>query len=269
MKILLTGASGFLGKHLSVALLAQKHQLVHAIGHYGRDSVALWMMDGFFDAVIHCAGIYGRDGETATEMLRVNTLLTVELFEAAQKAGVKRFIYTNTTLPSNLNAYALSKSHAADWLQSLARTTAVINLEIQHMYGPGAGIGNFVESIFRQCLAHKSGIDLTLGEQQRDFIYISDVVSAIICVLQSQQKRAFTFVDVGTGETIELRLLVEMIARLTESRSKLNFGAVPYRVLEPMLMRSDLLVMRQLGWSPAVRIEEGLRRTLAALKETP
>lgn len=267
MNILLTGATGFLGSHLSRALQADKHTVVHAVGHYGRDSVKLWMSHSFFDAVVHCAGIYGRQGESAAQMLRVNTLLTVELFEAAQKSGVRRFIYTNTALPRKLNAYSQSKHQAADWLEQLADKTEVICLKIQHMYGPGARDHNFITSIFKQCLANQPTIDLTEGQQRRDFVYISDVVDAIVRLLKSPVKNGFHNFEIGSGESPDLRFLVNLIAEMTGANSQLNFGMIPYRPLEPMLMRASVADMLRLGCERPIAILEGLNRTLAAMKE--
>lgn len=260
MNILLTGSTGFLGGHLAKAFAHDGLTVLF------RDDDTNQMMPGN-DAVVHTAGIYGRKGESAAEMLRVNTLLTVELFESAQKAGVKRFIYTNTALPSNLNAYAHSKHQAADWLQLLADKTEVINLEIQHMYGPGAGDNNFVTSIFKQCLANQPAIDLTAGEQRRDFVYISDVVEAIVRLLQSPIKKGFRNFEIGSGEAPDLRFLVNLIAEMTGANSRLNFGTIPYRPLEPMIMRASIADMRKLGCERPITLLEGLKRTLESLKD--
>lgn len=263
MNILLTGATGFLGSHLSRAFIERRW----GVYHFERGDCICEELMGRYDTVVHCAGIYGRNGESAAEMIRTNTLLTVQLFEAAQKAGVKRFIYTNTALPSNLNWYAHSKHQAADWLQMLASKTEVINLKIQHMYGPGAGEGNFVTSIFKQCLANVPEINLTKGEQLRDFIFIEDLVSAIVTLLKLPASPRFQTIDVGCREFVSVKTLVETIAQMTNTGSQLNFGAVPYRPLEPMkMMSASLFQLTRYGWKPRVGLEDGLKRTLAALE---
>ena len=287
--VVLTGATGFLGSHLARALV-QNCFTVHAYRrgtsdlrritdlapqiHWHQlpnDLEAAFRANPKPEAVIHCAALYGRNAESAAEMIRANTLLPVELFELAVKYSVPRFINTGTALPPDLDRYALSKHHAAVWLKQLAGPTHVLNLNVQHMYGPDANRSNFITAIFRQCLAHTPSIDLTDGKQHRDFIFVEDVATAFVHLLKapkipSGEKSGFTSIDVGSGDAIEVRGLVETIARLTNSRSRLNFGAVAYRPGEPMLTQANIAPLKGLDWRPQVTLEDGLKRTLAAMQ---
>ena len=63
-----------------------------------------------------------------------------------------------------------------------------INMQLEHFYGPGAGDANFISAMINRLIHNDPRIDLTLGEQKRDFIYIDDVVDAYLEVLKAEYK---------------------------------------------------------------------------------
>lgn len=284
MKILLTGATGFLGSNLLRALLAERYEVVivkrsssdiwriaDIIGQfktYDVDSQELelpFREEGPFAAVIHTATCYGRKGETDGSIFAANVAFPVQLLEYSHKrAGV--FINTDTSLPRSLNAYAMSKKQFAEWGEFAAVSGGVrfVNLITEHFYGPGDDVSKITTNLVRSCLAGAPSIPLTLGEQMRDFIYIDDAVSAFLAVLRAEISASNTVAvyEVGSGEAVAIRDVAKLILKLSGSTTRLDFGAVPYRINEVMTSCADTLHLRRLGWEPAVNLEEGLRRTI-------
>ncbi|HXP63808.1 MAG TPA: NAD(P)-dependent oxidoreductase [Dongiaceae bacterium] len=285
--VLVTGATGFLGSHLCRALVERGHT-VEAFRRRSSDLGRLGALAGQVrwhcapdeleapfsgpiipDALIHCAALYGRRGESPVQLLEANTLLPVRLHHLAAQCGVPLFLNTDTILDPALDLYALSKHHAAQWLMRAGGPTRVLNLKLQHFYGPGDDPAKFITRLVTQCLANVPEIRLTDGRQQRDFIYISDVVSAMLALLEGNPPAdaaggGFANYDIGSGNPVPVRDLVELIHQLTGSRSRLAFGALAYRQGEPMLTRADTSALRALGWQPRVQLPEGLERTIAA-----
>jgi len=104
---------------------------------------------------------------------------------------------------------------------------------------------------------------LTRGDQRRDFIYIRDVVSAYLKILDGiETLNYFEEIDVGLGEAPPVRIFVEMVHRLTKSQSQLEFGAIPIRPQEPALCVADTTRLRQIGWEPVYDVETGLKETI-------
>jgi nucleoside-diphosphate-sugar epimerase len=101
---------------------------------------------------------------------------------------------------------------------------------------------------------------LTPGLQKRDFIYIDDVVSAYLVLLEKaqQMKDAYMEFDVGSGQAVSIREFVETVHQLTNSRTKLRFGAVEYRKNETMESNANTAALRALGWQSATDLETGL-----------
>jgi len=287
--VLVTGATGFLGSHLCRTLVERGHR-VEAFRRQSSDLSRLGPLAGQVrwrrvpedleapfsgpappDAVIHCAALYGRRGESPAQMIEANTLLPVRLHYLAARRGVPLFLNTDTVLDPALSLYALAKHQAVQWLTRAGGPSRVLNLRVQHFYGPGDDPSKFITWLITQCLANVPEIRLTDGRQQRDFVYVSDVVSAMVALLESQSAGSaagggFANYEVGSGSPVPLRDVVELIHKLTGSRSRLLFGALAYRPGEPVVTRADTSALRVLGWQPLVTLPEGLERTIAAEK---
>jgi len=283
MNFLLTGATGYLGSHLLKELLKDGHKVVilkrstsntHRIDEcldkvifYDLDTDKIedpFLMDAPFDAVIHTATCYGRKGESLSDIIESNLLFPLKLLELASDGGAGLFINTDTSLPRELNTYALSKKQFAEWGQRLHGAGKIrwINMVIEHFYGPGDDETKFLTWLVRSCLINVPEIHLTKGEQRRDFIHVKDVVRAFQTVLCAQSPEQSVEYAVGYGESVTVRYFAEMVHRLSSSRSLLRFGAVPYRADEEMESCADISALIALGWSPKIGLEDGLKKTI-------
>jgi len=287
--ILLTGATGFLGSYLLKALLIAGHKLVilkrstsntwriasvlDQVINYDIDRVPLTQAfeDQHIDAVIHTACHYGRNGAPVHEIVDTNLMLGLQLLDAATFFNTDTFLNTDTLLQKHLNVYTLSKKQFVEWLQQRSAQIQVVNLKLEHMYGPLDDATKFVPWVINQLVQKVPQINLTPGEQLRDFIYIDDVVSAYLTTLnQAAQLPAFSEFDVGTGTFTSVRHMVELLKTTFEAQhgptyTQLNFGAVPYRVGEMMQVEVDNSALMQLGWQANTSLTNGLVKTISTL----
>jgi nucleoside-diphosphate-sugar epimerase len=279
---LLTGATGYLGSQLAKALLdaglsvvalkrkASSLRRLEAIlpsiallDVDGLDMRALFKEHGKIDSVIHAATSYGRNGESASQIAESNLNFPLRLLDAAVEANVPAFLNTDTALDKFLNAYSLSKTQFAEWGTYFAGQKKIrfFNLKLEHFFGSGDDDTKFTTHVINSCLNNAPELKLTAGEQKRDFIYIDDVVTAYLLLLEKQEALTDWFVelDVGSGEAPTIRQFVELVHRLTASSTKLNFGAYPYREGEVMLSRADVRPLQKLGWRCGHTLEQGLK----------
>jgi CDP-paratose synthetase len=289
MRILLTGATGFLGSHLARHLVQTGHQVLA----WHRDSSSFQRVDDLrkrirwynlqqdplerpfleneaVDAIVHAATEYGRAGEPSSQLLQSNVAFPLRLLELGTAHQVKTFLNTDTFFNTkdcayeNLQAYSLSKHQLGEWLKRNNSTVQIVNLRLYHLYGPNDNQRKFIPRLIEDCRNNVPEIGLTLGEQRRDFIYVQDVVSAYQHFLSPQHRPDIKYwsVDIGTGCTASIRELSEMVHHQTQSRSKLCFGQLPYAPHEIMLAQANVTQAEAWGWKARVPWREGLQLTV-------
>ena len=134
------------------------------------------------------------------------------------------------------------------------------------MYGPMEPPGRLVPSVVRRALAGEP-IDLTPGDQARDFIYVEDAADAFVAAVTHDAAVGGTF-NVCTGTAVTVRHVVEIILRSAGSASEARFGALAYRPTEYKMLSGDpARAERVLGWRARVSLEDGLDRTVAWFRQ--
>ena len=227
------------------------------------------------DTIIHTATEYGRGATPLYGILEANLLLPLRLAELGINHGVTCFINSDSFFNkgdgsySNLLNYSLSKKSLLMWLDKLSSRLKIVNVVLEHIYGPGDSPSKFVESMVRQIAVDRvARVSLTHGHQRRDFIYLDDIVSAYIKLVDygRTQPVGFETFELGTGEGTQVRDFVSMVKDLSGSPTELGFGEIPYRADEIMMSTADASKLARLGWRPAVSVEDGLRRILTEYK---
>ncbi len=288
--VLLTGATGFVGSYTLRALLAANYRVVVL----KRASSDLWRIADLHENVIYCdsgtvaletvlrehevsailhaACDQGRAGPDIHALLQTNVLFGVSLLQAAVDTGVQRFINFDTMLEAGVNAYALSKKQFAAWLPHFSSRTAITNLRLGNVFGPTEPAAGFLSWLLGEFERGAEYVQLTPGEQKRDFVHAADVASACVAALESEQQQPLVQLDVGSGELIALRAFVQHAWEAYEAEAganptRLDFGALPYRPGELMLPDFDIGPLFALGWRPEQTLPQRLRQTVRALRQ--
>lgn len=290
MKVLVTGATGYLGSHLVKAFLTNGYQIIilkRSFSDTARIADLMPQLSAYdldkcdikqpfqdshshIDAIIHTATSYGRKKESDTEIFEANTAFPLHLLETAVAFNTGIFFNTDTSLPRDLNAYALSKKQFAEWGKMFAEQKKIrfVNIVLEHFYGPGDADSKFTTWIVQSCLKNIDKIELTPGEQKRDFIYIDDVVDAYLKLLGNcgSIEDKFQEFDLGSGDAVSIREFVEMVHSIIGSKTVLNFGALPYREYEIMESKADISKLREIGWKPRYDLIAGLKKMIEGEK---
>lgn len=283
MRILATGVTGFLGSNFLERIVTQDYTVACVIRLDSKlqrlrayqDQIKLFtfesldfekqILDFNPEIIIHFSTCYGRNGESDSYIANANILYPLKIIEICRKGNLKTIINIDTLLSENLNAYSLSKFQLREWLKRLSTDSTVINVRLEQFYGPGDDVSKFITKIIQEIHDQKTEIKLTKGIQRRDFVYIEDLLEALIMILNKSknQKNGFFNYEIGSGKPLKIRSVVELISKLMQNKTtKLNFGAIAYRKNEKMKLKASLRAIKKLGWKPKTPIEAGLKYTI-------
>lgn len=281
--ILITGINGFLGSNLATKLskyyniigleqdnnnlfrISHLHFKIYSISHHSLESI---FTENNIDIIIHAATIYGHNNEKSSDIIQTNVLLPVRLQELAQSHDVAAFLNIDSFFnhpdykSKYLSEYSLSKKHCLEWLIGINSKIKLINLKIFHLYGPGDNKNKFVTWIIEQLMKNEPVIELTAGNQVRDFIYIDDVTSAFKTLLDNIDSFQDTFksIDIGSGLPLTIKEFVVIAKQTLNSASELKFGALPYREGEIMFSKADISSLETLNWKAEISVTSGVEK---------
>jgi CDP-paratose synthetase len=278
--ILITGINGFLGSNLAKVLSADYNiiGLEYSLENLFRlksckfkiYSVENGIPDELFkentiDTIIHTATFYGRQNEKIKTIANANLFIPFVLLDKAIENRCSTFINTDTVLDRFVSTYALTKKHFQEWLYLRQTEIKVVNMQLEHFYGPGCSPTNFITAMIKRLTQNEQSIDLTFGEQLRDFVFINDVISAYQKVLTktSELSASYNEFNVSTQQLISIKQLMQTLKEIIGSSSQLNFGAIPYRENELMHSVTNNSALIRLGWNPKYNIYEGLKLTVS------
>lgn len=292
MRVAITGASGFIGSHLTAHLKLQGHDVLEL----GRDHTGTVLVPhgnsdlsnnpgdpyaylGDVAGIVHLAARQLDSPATPfSEYLQSNVVMTESLLRAAHDHGVTRFVAASSRLvyPSSTNEpitedcphapggfYGLSKSVGEDLVRiySAKGTLSGVALRIGQVFGDGdKGRGvlpRFIEGARRGQAPTVAGT----GAAVRDFVYVKDVVTAFQLALENETTVPALNIGGGGHSIRELALTVARAAGMAESA--VQFEPVDNEDMSHFSLDCTL-ANRQLGWAPAQSLLESVRERLAA-----
>jgi len=273
-KIIVTGSSGFVGKHLVSSLKESGLQVIEVDYINGHDltnpSCLNFVSD--FDYIVHLASrsFVPESFENPFIFYRDNYLMTLNVLEAARKAeaqviffssylyGSPKYIPIDENHPlAPHNPYAQTKLICEKLCEGYNRDfgTDIIVFRPFNIYGKGQSEYFLIPSIIKQ--AKIGTIKLKDPRPKRDFIHVSDVVSAIRNAIDLGLTGYLVF-NLGSGKSYSIDELISFVVELSEKELLIEY-CHEYRKGEVLNTVSDIThTQRTLGWNPSIDFKTGL-----------
>lgn len=293
MRVLVTGGTGFIARALFPKLIAQANVTLllqerrwesvtsRAADSHSQSGCGVVYADlrslaetveaveeAEPDRVIHLAAAGVTEpfldvGSAISHNVVGTTNLLRACFELASKP-IEQFIVARTPGERTaMNVYAASKSAAWEFCRMFARTDRlpIQGAMIFQAYGPGQSPNSLVPAAIRKALIGED-LPMTQGTQEKDWIYIDDIVGGFLALLATPLPPGET-VELGRGNPITVREVVEEIYRSVGRGGEPLIGALPGRPGEETRQVADSdRTARLINWRAQVPLHEGLQRTI-------
>jgi len=300
MKILLLGATGFLGSRLALRLEKEGLSFIPASRSLGTDLrdpaqfAKLFSANLGVDIVIQAATFIGgiKFGlDHPAEIYHDNTLISTNLFELARKFNVRRIInpvsncsyprdiypefkeelWWNGPLDDSVRVYGMVRKMS--YVQSVAYHQQygleTINLIVPNMYGPGDhfeevrshALGALVMKIVQAKLGHRPSVQIWgSGSPVREWLYVDDCVEAIMRSLPMSYEREP--INIGIGMGVSIAELAQMIKREARYTGDLVYDRTKPDGAPYKVMNIDRC-KRVFNWHPSTALDEGIKKAVA------
>lgn len=295
MTIAITGVNGFIGQHLSKALI-RKGYAVTGIGKedksviprvlYHKGDVLNKKFLGKIiydcDAIVHLAALTSHkdivDNQLKTQKINLNG--TKNILDIFIKSKAKKFIYPSTgKVYGNIRYLPIDENHPTQPQNILGK----LKLEVEdliksyetqqkkliifrafNVYGHGQDENFLIPTILKQLSDGKREIILGDVKAKRDYVYIDDLVSAFVLAIEKKLPPGVSIYNICTGKESSASQIVNMISKIKGIDIKIK--------VNPALIRGDEMkeeygsfekAKRVLGWEPKVNFKDGLGRLIS------
>jgi nucleoside-diphosphate-sugar epimerase len=293
-RVLVTGARGFIGSHLSKRL-SDGGATVFAVssqsGHEERVGIT-WMRTDLTDVaavravferarpdvVFHLAGyVSGAQGlEHVAPAFTRNLASTVQLLTVAAELRTTRVVLTGSMqepdlgsdLPIPCSPYAASKWAASGYARmfhALYGLPVVIGRPMM-VYGPGQWDTTKLLPYITTALLAGITPEVSSGSRELDWVYVDDVVEGLLTIARTSSVSGVA-VDLGSGKLTTVREIIERVAALIGGDTVVRFGALQDRPLERSRAAAVAETARLIDWHARTSLEEGLANTVEWYRE--
>jgi len=292
MKIVITGATGFVGKSLLERLIENDHQIYIIIRSHSDtsnlpsninhliDDGGAKTLENFFlkikpDGIVHLASLFLAQHQTedVESLIISNILFSTRLLEAATKSNVNWFINTGTFWQhynnedvNPVNLYAATKQAFEDIAKFYYETQDInfVTIKLNDTFGSG-DTRKKVFNLWKSLADSNETLGMSPGEQIIDMSYIENIIDAYVTMidnLKSDTNMAYKgqVFAISADERMSLKDLAKVYEKVTKSTLKINWGARPYRDREVMLPWDKGIPVP--GWKQKISLNDAMAKVI-------
>lgn len=295
--ILITGATSFIGQNL-INILIDEYKIIAVIranskkinmlpfhknlsiiqlnmNEYDKLPQILNIKNLYVFAHLSWGGTRGADRNNE-QLQNENYRNSIAALHAAEQLGVKIFmsagsqaeygqhksVITEETQPNPITAYGKNKLKFYEYSMKFCKEQNIKFLEPRFfsLYGVGDYEGTLIMSMLDKMLKNEP-CDLTDCTQKWNFLNIKDAVNAMKILLENKDVKPGAY-NFASNDTRELKSFLLEMKAITQSNSKLNFGAIPHNDSGKYGINPDITKLFETGWKPEITFESGIKDIL-------
>lgn len=300
-KILVTGGAGFLGSHLCEKLLVNKNNYIICLDNFftgDKENIVNLLSNAHFELIRHdiinpidievneiynlaCPASPVHYQSNPIKTIKTNIMGAINVLDIAQKTGAKvlqastsevygdpevhpqKETYWGKVNPIGIRSCYDEGKRAAECLMMDYKRKKLVNTKIARIfntYGPRMAIndGRVISNFILQALKGEKITVYGKGLQTRSFCYVDDLINGLIGIMNN---KCDTPLNIGNPTEFTILQLAKIIIKLTNSKSKIEFKALPED--DPIQRKPDIfLIGNKIGWEPTIYLEEGLLKTI-------
>jgi UDP-glucose 4-epimerase len=306
-RIIITGATGFVGSNLTRRLLRDGHEIhllvrrdhqswrieglspqvhIHETNLTSKDELAGVIAEIKPEWIFHLA-VYGAYSWQTDlhQMVQTNIVGTMNLLDACLKTGFDSFVNTGTSseygykdhppletecLEPN-SCYAVTKASATIYCRYIAQTrgVSVSTLRLYSTYGPFEDPGRLIPTLAVKGLSGELP-PLVSSEIAHDFVFVDDVVDAYLLATTNNDQEYGAIYNVGTGKQISIGEIVSFVQKILQINTEPVWGSMPDREWDTKTWVADSQKLQtELGWKPKYTFEQGFRQMIEWFQSNP
>ncbi len=301
MRVLITGATGFVGSNFAYKFLELGHEVnlivrpeakfwriepikdklrLHTVDLNNAEELDKFISDLKPEIILHFATYGAYPGKQQDINLTVNTNLlgTINLINACSKINFKCFINTGTSseygakdepmketdiLEPN-NFYGITKAASTMHSQFMAKKNnlPILTMRLFSPYGPFEESGRLIPNVIKAYLTN-SELNIVSPGSVRDFVFMDDVIGAYLKAIEKIDFVKGNIFNIGSGVQHSFKELADTVKKITNSGLEPKYGAIKSNQYEPKMWVADISkAKKMLGWEPEFSLKDGLKKDI-------